>query len=116
MAAAESLSALRQISAQNRREYGKAQRTQKSYTAYVQKGKAWLAGTVNKLRERVEKGEHMPDGTDVDLWASAFDPTPNKYSAHALELFLTKRCFDDKLGQSTGELIHAAFADYWDNM
>jgi len=41
----------------------------------------------------------------VGLWENAFDRPPNKYSATALELFLTKRCFKDHLSQSTGELI-----------
>jgi hypothetical protein len=116
MATAGSLSALKEISAQNRRQYGKSERTQKSYMTYVQKGKAWLTENTERLRKGLKDGEDSVDGVNVSLWESAFDYPPNKYSASALELFLTKRCFEDNLGQSTAELIQAAFADYWDNM
>jgi hypothetical protein len=76
---------------------------------YVQKGKAWLTENTERLRKGLKDGEDSVDGVNVSLWESAFDYPPNKYSASALELFLTKRCFEDNLGQSTAELIQAAF-------
>ena len=108
-----SLSALKDISAANRTQYGKSQRTQKAYTYQVEKGRAFLAESTKQRREGLVEAN---DGIDTDLWERAFDNPPNGYSAQALELFLGKRCFEEGCGQSTGEAIHAAFAHYWDNM
>lgn len=108
-----SLSALKDISAANRTQYGKAQRTQKAYTYQVEKGRAFLAESTKQCQEGLVEAD---DGIDTDLWEKAFDNPPNRYSAQALELFLGKRCFEEGCGQSTGEAIHAAFAHYWDNM
>ena len=64
-----------------------------------------------------EGGEDGTDRIDVSLWEKVFDkPAPNKYSAQALELFLMKRCLQEDHSQSLADSIHAAFADYWDNM
>ena len=57
------------------------------------------------------------DGINTNIWAKAFDEPPNWYSAHALVLFLSKKCFGEEArGVSTGQAIHATFADFWDNM
>ena len=110
-----SLSALQQISTETCREYGKSKRTRESYAYYVKKGKEFLAESVAERREM--KVDVSDDGIDTDIWAKAFDEHPNRYSAHALVLFLSKKCFgDDPCGVSTGQAIHAAFADFWDNM
>ena len=109
-----SLSALKQISAETREKYGKAERTRKSYSSYVQKGRAWLNESVAEHRREEKRG--ISDGIDTDTWEKAFDCPPNKYSAQALELFLTKKCLQEGLSRSTGDVIQAAFADYWDNM
>jgi hypothetical protein len=108
-----SLSALKDISAANRTQYGKAQRTQKAYAYQVEKGRAFLAESTKQCWEGLAEAD---DGIDTDLWEKAFDNPPNGYSAQALELFLGKRCFEEGCGLSTGEAIHAAFAHYWDNM
>ncbi|KAJ7508230.1 hypothetical protein B0H11DRAFT_2169261 [Mycena galericulata] len=50
----------------------------------------------------------------TDVLEKAFDKPHNKYSAIALELFITQKCIVENLGHSTGENIHAAFAKYWD--
>jgi len=40
----------------------------------------------------------------------------NEYSAIALELYLTEKCFNEGHGISTGNGIQSAWAAYWDNM
>ena len=112
MATADSLSALRQISTETCKKYGKSKGTQKAYGTQVRKGKVWLAESVARMKE----GKESANGIDVGLWEMAFDQPPNKYSAKALELFLAKKCIWDGLSQNTADVIHAAFADYWDNM
>jgi hypothetical protein len=57
MATASSLSALKQISTETRKQYGKAGHTQKAYASYVQKGKAWLTGSIAEWRVREEEKE-----------------------------------------------------------
>ena len=109
-----SLSALQQISTNTCQEYEKAKRTQEAYSYYVKMGKAFLAVSVAEQQEQKVDVSH--DGIATDLWAKAFDMPPNRYSAHALVLFLSKKCFDEEKGISTGQAIHTAFADYWDNM
>jgi hypothetical protein len=56
------------------------------------------------------------DHIDTDLLAKAFSKPPNKYSATALEMFITQKCLVEKLKKSTAEGIHGAFAKYWDTM
>ena len=115
MASLGSLSSLKQLSAESRKQYGKAERTQKSYASYIQRGKAWLVESAAERRAREEE-QGVTDDIDMEAWEKAFDYPPNKYSALALELFLTKRCLQEGLSRSTAEVIQAAFADYWDNM
>ena len=103
------LSALQDISATACKEYGKAERTRKSYAYYVEKGKAFLAECM---------AEQLPWDADggIELWKEAFNGPPNKHSARALELFLAKKCLHEGCSRSTAEGIQAAFADFWDSM
>lgn len=108
-----SLSVLKHISATACKEYGKAESTRKAYAHYVQKGKAFLAESV---AEQLWDADGGVDGIELELWKKAFDGPPNRNSAHALELFLAKKCLHEGCSQSTAEVIQAAFADFWDNM
>ncbi|KAF8969697.1 hypothetical protein BDZ97DRAFT_1794723 [Flammula alnicola] len=57
------------------------------------------------------------DGICIAVLEKAFDePAPNKYSAHALEMFLIQKCFNEGCRKDTANGIHAAFAMLWDNM
>lgn len=58
-----------------------------------------------------------PDSIETNELAKALnDNKPNKYSAVALELFLTQKCLTENNRISTAEGIQGAFVDYWENM
>ncbi|KAK2464529.1 hypothetical protein APHAL10511_003508 [Amanita phalloides] len=108
------LSALQQISTETCREYSKSSRTRESYAYYVRKGKEFLAGSA--AEQHAKKVGVSDNGIETGIWERAFDEPPNRYSAHALVMFLSKKCFEEQQGISTAQAIHAAFANYWDNM
>ena len=119
MAMEESPTVLEQISADAHKQYSKAERTQKSYKFYIHQGRAWLSNSRTDGQEmgsEDDTGEKVVDSFDVGLWRNTFDGPLNKYSASALELFLTTRCLQEGCSHSTAQVIHTAFADYWDNM
>lgn len=96
------------------KQFGKAEKTHKAYKGYLDAGKKWLKELVECEQQRgVDKLYQIP----LDKLAVAFDKPPNQYSAVALELFLTSKCFGErKCGKSTAEGIHGAFCQYWDKM
>ena len=49
---------------------------------------------------------------ELDVLAHAFENSPNKLSATALELYMTQKCLTEGHGAATAMGIHAAFADY----
>jgi len=94
--------------------YGKPKTTRKLYAAYVKHGKQFLSELVGR---HWEEGRALVDNIDTDELAKAFNENkPNQYSADALELLLTHKCFNQGLGSSTADGIQAAFASFWDNM
>lgn len=107
-----SLEDLKQATAAGRAQYGRPARTRKTYDSYVQRGKRFLEEVV--AQHRAKDGDNQ---AETDKLAKAFnDDKPNKYSAIALELFLTQKCLTENNGISTAEGIRGAFADYWENM
>lgn len=108
------VAALKEASAKNRQDFCKSKRTREAYQGHVTRGKEFLASCI---AERKEKGIGADsDGINTDILEKAFQNPPNEHSVDALELFLSQKCFKDGCGFSTAEAIHAAFADYWDNM
>ena len=105
---------LQHIKTANKDLYGKPKKTRNLYAAYVKHGKQFLSELVGR---RQEEGRALVDNINTDELAKAFDENkPNQYSADALELFLTHKCFNQGLGSSTADGIQAAFASFWDNM
>ncbi|KAJ7934594.1 hypothetical protein B0H13DRAFT_2227265 [Mycena leptocephala] len=88
-----------------RATYTNAKKTTEAYEGYLSRGKEFL-----------EYWVRPQDHIDTDLLAKAFFKPPNKYSATALEMFITQKCLVEKLKKSTAEGIHGAFAKYWDTM
>jgi hypothetical protein len=105
---------LLQIKATNEKEYGQPKRTRKAYEGYIKSGKAFLNELVMNRRQ---DDKTMEDRQETDGLEQAFSlDRPNRYSAMALELFLTQKCLHKGLGASTAVGIHAAWTAYWDNM
>jgi HPt (histidine-containing phosphotransfer) domain-containing protein len=112
--AGNTVTALKEASANNRQAFCKSSRTRGAYEGQVTHGKEFLASCI---AERREKGmDSDSDGIKTNLLEKAFDCPPNEHSVDALELFLAQKCFKDGRGYSTAEAIHTAFVDYWDNM
>jgi len=77
-------------------------------------GKQFLSELVGRCWE---EDRALVDNIDTDELAKAFNKNKlNQYSADALELFLTHKCFNQGLGSSTADGIQAAFTSFWDNM
>jgi len=114
-AATSSLQTLQKTRVACRNEFGRSKNTKSNYAGYIKRGKSFLADIVAERRANGE-GVICKEGITTDVLEKAFENPPNKYSAMALELFLVQKCFTENLGKSTGDGIHGAFADYWDNM
>ena len=110
-----SVAALKAATVKNQEEYCKSSHTREAYQGQVKQGKEFLARCI---AERKKKGcdADLADGVNTNLLEKAFDNPPNIHSVDALEMFLSQRCFTEGLAYSTAESIHAAFANYWDNM
>ena len=105
---------LLQIKATNEEQYGQPAKTRKAYKGYIKNGKAFLVELIAKRRQD-DKSEE--DQQETDGLEKAFNSNrPNKYSATALELFLTQKCLHEGRGASTANGIHGAWASYWDKM
>ena len=110
-----SVMALKAATAKNWQEYCKSSPTHGAYEGQVKRGKEFLAKCVAEQRKKGSDAD-LADGINTDLLKKAFDNPPNIHSVDALEMFLSQRCFTDGCTYSTAKSIHAAFADYWDNM
>ena len=110
-----SVAGLKAATAKNREEYCKSSCTHEAYQGQVKRGKEFLARCIAEQRKKGCDAD-LADGVNTDLLEKAFDNPPNIHSVDALEMFLSQRCFTEGLAYSTAELIHAAFANYWDNM
>jgi hypothetical protein len=105
---------LQNIKKTNHDEHGKPKATKSNYEGYIKRGKEFLALLVEGRRAQ---GDSSMDGLDTNVLEKAFDDNqPNEYSATALELYLTEKCFNEGHGKSTANGIHSAWADHWDNM
>jgi hypothetical protein len=114
--ATASLDALQSKKAAVRDQFSNAGKTKTAYKGYVDRGRAILADLVRERRLKEKTGWKCPEGIDTNLLATAFEGSPDKHSALALELYLTQKCIAEGLGKSTGEGIHGAWAKYWDEL
>ena len=106
---------LQNIQKTNHDEHGQPKTTKSNYGGYIKRGKEFLALLVE--RRQAQGDSASMDGLDTNVLEKAFDDNrPNEYSATALELYLTEKCFNEGHGKSTAEGIHSAWANYWDNM
>jgi hypothetical protein len=114
-AAAESFTMLQKTKNDIIKQYISVKKTDDSYDGHLRRGMKFLADVVAKRREA---GIIIcEEGIDTDELAKAFDaPAPNKYSAIALERFLTHKCFVENLQESVAWGIQSAFCRYWDTM
>ncbi|KAF4586434.1 hypothetical protein AB1N83_010834 [Pleurotus pulmonarius] len=98
-------------------EHARAVRTVEAYEGYIKRGREFLAGMVKRHQDARDSGcNEESDGLDLCLLAKAFDEPPNRYSAEALGLFITQKCFTEGCSMSTAEGIQGAFANFWDNL
>lgn len=108
------LETLREIQESNVQKYNKVKNTDSAYTGYLKRAREFLNAQVE---DRVKRGVTLCEAGIVtaDL-AKAFDMPPNKYSAMAIEMYMSHKCFEEGRGKRTAEGIHAAFCRYWDEM
>jgi hypothetical protein len=108
------VSELHNLKIANQNKYQRPKKTKKIYDTYVKNGKAFLQELIQK---RQAEDQMISDDIDTDGLEEAFNGNqPNRYSADALELFLTHKCFNEGRGSSTADGIQGAWASYWDNM
>ncbi|KAJ7473394.1 hypothetical protein FB451DRAFT_1468164 [Mycena latifolia] len=112
------LDALQTKKAATRDQFSSSSKTKTAYKGYIDRGRAIIADIVKERRskEKTIPGWKCPEGIDTNILEKALSGTPNKYSAMALELYLTQKCIVEGLGKSTGEGIHGAWAKYWDEL
>lgn len=116
--ATASSESLQEKKASIRAQFSQAKSTKTGYAGYIQRGKQFLADIVTERRAKIEEdpGWVCPEGIDTDILEQGFENPPNVHSVYALEMYLTQKCVAEKLGKSTAEGIHGAFAKHWDTM
>lgn len=93
----------------NIEEYDKAPKTKKAYAGYLARARVFLREVVE---ERIRL--NVRDGIANSILEHAFDSTPNKHSAYALQLFIGKKCFSGKqCSKSTADGIYSAWIQEW---
>ncbi|KAF8886647.1 hypothetical protein CPB85DRAFT_1258454 [Mucidula mucida] len=65
------------------------------------------------VKQRRASGQTYNDAKEFE---SALNGPPNKCTADVILYFLVQKCFTEECGHSTGDGIHAAWADHYDNM
>jgi hypothetical protein len=113
-----SLSDLEAAKEAGKKKYRNAQKTDSTYLGYIKRGKEFLEKIVDALRQTGPKGEERVEDWEVRIkrCAEAFENPPNEYSVGMLEHWMVQKCFNEDLGRSTAEGIHAAFIRHWDSM
>ncbi|KAF8833962.1 hypothetical protein BDN67DRAFT_1072801 [Paxillus ammoniavirescens] len=115
-----SLEQFQAIADAQKKAYLLAWNTTGSYDGQVNRAKAFLASLVAaKRKAAASHQESIPGGpepdVDLDMLSRAFDKTPNRYSAMAVEFFLVEKCLNQNWKASMATSIHAAFCEYWDH-
>ena len=114
--ATSSLKTLQKIRDAKVVEFSAVKNTDAAYNGHITRGMKFLKDIVKERREDGAGETNGSLGIPTDELERAFDKPPNRYSATALEMFLVQKCFTDRLGSSTADGIHGAFASYWDTM
>ncbi|KAF8071966.1 hypothetical protein FPV67DRAFT_1779081 [Lyophyllum atratum] len=109
------MEALVQAQAANRAKFARPKKTADAYKGHLARGRTFLKELVSEKRKTGNNDVGSGD-INIDLLEKAFDNPPNRFSAHALELFLIQKCVVENLKTCTAHGIQAAFADLWDNM
>ncbi|KAG6834956.1 hypothetical protein H0H93_006101, partial [Arthromyces matolae] len=105
---------LKAITTANVEKYTSVKNTSKSYAGHIRRCKAFLAADIKKRRE--DGVVVCVLGIPTDELEKALKNPPNQYSAMVVEMFISEKCFNEKLKKGVAEGIHAAFCWYWDNM
>ncbi|KAF8999021.1 hypothetical protein BDZ89DRAFT_1250452 [Hymenopellis radicata] len=93
-----------------REEHGKSKRSRGEYNRYIKNTRKFHTELV---KQRRASGQTYDDAKEFE---SALDGPPNKCTADVILYFLVQKCFTEECGHSTGDGIHAAWADHYDNM
>jgi hypothetical protein len=127
------------ITAAQKKAYLRAKNTMEAYDGQVARAKEFLATLLTAKREAsaLNPGQSkaiagaaspssVPAGSaptepdpadldiDLDMLSHAFDATPNRYSAMAIEYFMVEKCLNQNRKASTAINAHAAFCHFWD--
>ncbi|RDB18350.1 hypothetical protein Hypma_000597 [Hypsizygus marmoreus] len=109
-----SLEALAKLAKECVDKYNKVANTDKAYTGQITRAKQFVN---NQVVQRKAAGVSICEqGIPTDELEKALDNPPNQYSAMAVEMFITQKCFTEGCGKQVAESIHAAFCRYWDTM
>jgi hypothetical protein len=92
--------------------------TQRAYSSRLKQARKWIAEAAKEVEKLAELKPPISIelGATSDVFASAFGEVPNRYSPHAVALYLTHIHFDRKLGKSTVEQTHAALKNMWNSV
>jgi hypothetical protein len=112
--AVPSLAELEAAKEAGKKKYRNAKRTDSAYLGYIKRGKEFLGKLVEGLR-KTAKGDEDSE-IRMKKCADAFENPPNEYSVEMLEHWMVQKCFNEDLGKSMAEGIHAAFIRHWDSM
>ncbi|KZP32823.1 hypothetical protein FIBSPDRAFT_1012805 [Athelia psychrophila] len=109
-----SMGELQQACRQSKKKHRMAGSTSTRYDDYVNAAREFLKVlcTGQEAGLSVDASE---DDINPTLLALAFDDTPSRYSATALEMYITHKCISQGCKESTATGIHAAFAKLWDD-
>ncbi|KAF8867913.1 hypothetical protein CPB85DRAFT_1264029 [Mucidula mucida] len=85
-------------------------RSRGEYNRYIKNTRKFHTELV---KQRRASGQTYDDAKEFE---SALNGPPNKCTADVILYFLVQKCFTEECGHSTGDGIHAAWADHYDNM
>lgn len=102
------------LNQKNRSDNGLATPTTGKYKAYLAASRVFLE---NLCKEREAAGTLVcARGIITAELKNALSGKPNRYSVQAIEWYITKKCVEEGLSQSTGEGIRAAWVWYYKNL
>lgn len=103
------LSSLAQAEKQAVQTFKHSKNTRTSYQSAIKCARVWLQHVCQASPEE-EIIQKNPD------FVAAFEGSPKACSGKALAMYITFKCFHQRLSKSTGEMIHAALKKYWDEL
>lgn len=112
---ASALSSLRELKQSGKDKHGQAKKTAATYLSAMKRMRKWAAAYGPAAGQKVNAEDADIAGMDVEF-RDAFNDRPKACSAEALALYLTFKCFEEDLGQSTAEVAYSAAKKYWTNL